>query len=52
MPTHVLRFWFDELLPAQWWRVDPELDRQIHDRFGETHRAAHGAHRRARSIRS
>jgi uncharacterized protein (DUF924 family) len=40
MPAHVLRFWFDELSPAQWWRVDPELDRLIRDRFGETHRAA------------
>ncbi len=40
MPASVLRFWFDELSPAQWWRVDPELDRLISHRFGETHRAA------------
>lgn len=30
----MLRFWFEELSPARWWRVDPELDRLIHDHFG------------------
>ncbi|MEJ7137158.1 DUF924 family protein [Amphibiibacter pelophylacis] len=37
----ILNFWFEELSPAQWWRVDPDLDKTISDRFGETHRAAH-----------
>jgi uncharacterized protein (DUF924 family) len=36
----ILRFWFEELTPAQWWRVDPELDNTIQARFGELHRAA------------
>lgn len=36
----VIRFWFDELEPAQWWKKDPLLDREIETRFGETHRAA------------
>jgi uncharacterized protein (DUF924 family) len=36
----VLKFWFEELTPAQWWRVDSELDRAIRQRFGELHRAA------------
>ena len=33
----VLQFWFRELEPAQWWRVDPALDRTISERFGELH---------------
>jgi uncharacterized protein (DUF924 family) len=36
----ILKFWFEELAPAQWWRVDTELDSAIHHRFGEVHRAA------------
>jgi uncharacterized protein (DUF924 family) len=36
----ILTFWFDELKPAQWWRVDTELDSAIHHRFGDVHRAA------------
>jgi len=36
----VLRFWFEELEPAQWWQKDAELDRQIADRFGEIHQSA------------
>ncbi|HBG51963.1 DUF924 domain-containing protein [Candidatus Macondimonas diazotrophica] len=31
---NVLTFWFDELTPRQWWRVDPDLDAQIACRFG------------------
>jgi uncharacterized protein (DUF924 family) len=30
----ILKFWFDELSPKQWWVKDPVLDRQIADRFG------------------
>ncbi len=30
----VLRFWFVELAPRDWWRKDPELDRRIASRFG------------------
>jgi uncharacterized protein (DUF924 family) len=36
----VIRFWFEELQPAQWWRVDDGVDQQIRDRFGALHRAA------------
>jgi uncharacterized protein (DUF924 family) len=36
----VLRFWFEELAPAQWWKVDPALDRLIAERFGELHAQA------------
>ena len=40
MFQQVLLFWFDELQPAQWWRVDPALDSLIRDRFGSTLMAA------------
>jgi uncharacterized protein (DUF924 family) len=36
----VLKFWFEELAPAQWWVRDQALDRQISERFGELHRRA------------
>lgn len=32
----ILSFWFQELTPSQWWRVDPELDATIRSRFGKT----------------
>jgi uncharacterized protein (DUF924 family) len=32
-PEEVLRFWFEELTPADWWRKDPALDRAITARF-------------------
>ena len=35
----VLRFWFDEIEPAQRWRADPDFDERIRARFGELHRA-------------
>jgi uncharacterized protein (DUF924 family) len=37
----VLRFWFAEIDPAQWWKVDPSFDAAIRERFGELHRSAH-----------
>ncbi|RUR32476.1 DUF924 domain-containing protein [Vreelandella andesensis] len=33
----VLKFWFDELTPAQWFKKDPDMDQQIAARFGATH---------------
>jgi uncharacterized protein (DUF924 family) len=36
----ILQFWFHEIQPAQWWKVDPEFDRLIADRFGDLHRQA------------
>ena len=29
----VLKFWFHELPPAQWWKKNPELDAAINKRF-------------------
>jgi uncharacterized protein (DUF924 family) len=40
MHNTILKFWFEELIPAQWWKVDAELDKMIYKRFGEIHRAA------------
>lgn len=36
----VLSFWFEELTPAQWWKVDPSLDQAMAERFGELHQQA------------
>lgn len=36
----VLEFWFKEIAPAQWWKKDAALDRQIAQRFGDVHRQA------------
>jgi uncharacterized protein (DUF924 family) len=36
-PEAILAFWYSELKPADWWAANPELDRQIAERFGETH---------------
>lgn len=35
-PDQILRFWFDELTPKQWFAKDAELDRLITERFGDT----------------
>jgi uncharacterized protein (DUF924 family) len=36
----VLQFWFHEITPAQWWKVDPAFDRLVTDRFGDLHAQA------------
>jgi uncharacterized protein (DUF924 family) len=33
----VLQFWFEEISPARWWKVDTEFDRLIVERFSELH---------------
>ncbi|MGI3132050.1 DUF924 family protein [Halopseudomonas pachastrellae] len=33
----VIEFWFGELKPVQWWRVDPGLDRFMRERFASLH---------------
>lgn len=40
MQKEILHFWFEELSPAQWWRVDLELDQRIKMRFSEVHQSA------------
>ena len=36
----VLQFWFKEITPAQWWKVDPAFDSLVAERFGEIHAQA------------
>ena len=38
MFQEILKFWFEELEPAQWWKKDENLDRMIVERFSEIHR--------------
>ena len=40
MHESILEFWFHEILPAQWWKVDPEFDQLIAERFSDVHRRA------------
>jgi uncharacterized protein (DUF924 family) len=40
MPHAVLQFWFQEVTPAQWCKVDPAFDRLIAEHFGELHQQA------------
>lgn len=36
----ILQFWFKEISPSQWWKLDPEFDRQIVERFSDIHAQA------------
>ncbi len=40
MYQQVLRFWFEETQPAQWWKKDEAFDRQIAARFSDLHAMA------------
>ena len=40
MFEEVLRFWFAEIAPSQWWKVDPAFDEAIAKRFASLHAAA------------
>lgn len=33
----VIRFWFEEIAPAQWWKVDAQFDQRIAERFAALH---------------
>lgn len=33
-PQDILAFWFEQTLPARWWKADPEFDALIAGRFG------------------
>ena len=37
MHESVFQFWFHEISPPQWWKVDAEFDRHIVDRFSNLH---------------
>jgi uncharacterized protein (DUF924 family) len=36
----VLQFWFTEITPAQWWKVDPAFDELVAERFADIHAQA------------
>lgn len=40
MYQEVLRFWFEEIEPSQWWKKSDGFDQLIVDRFSETHARA------------
>jgi uncharacterized protein (DUF924 family) len=40
MVEEVLGFWFDELMPGEWWMKDTALDQQIRERFSDIHAQA------------
>lgn len=40
MHQSVLEFWFREISPKKWWKVDPALDRLIAARFFDLHKRA------------
>lgn len=40
MYTEIMKFWFEETEPAQWWKKDENLDRKIIERFSALHRYA------------
>ena len=40
MHTAVLHFWFNDILPVQWWKVDPAFDALVRARFGALHAQA------------
>lgn len=39
-PETLLRFWFQEIPEAQWWKPDDALDALLGQRFGDWHAAA------------
>ncbi len=36
----ILGFWFEEIQPAQWWKIDPAFDELVRSRFGALHERA------------
>ena len=36
----IIKFWFDEIDPKQWWVKNRDFDRLIADRYGDIHRQA------------
>lgn len=40
MHQEILKFWFEDTEPAQWWKKDENFDRIIIERFSELHRRA------------
>ena len=43
MYNTILDFWFNEIEPSQWWKVDPEFDAFIDKRFSDLYQKANCA---------
>ena len=39
-PEDIIRFWFEETEPAQWWKKDPAFDQIVQQRYAGLHAAA------------
>ncbi len=37
MYQEILKFWFEEIEPSQWWSKDEQLDQVIVERFSDIH---------------
>ena len=40
MYRDILKFWFEEIEPSQWWAKDDDFDRLLIDRFSDVHAKA------------
>ncbi len=40
MYQEILKFWFEEIEPSQWWIRDEQLDQAILERFSNIHAKA------------
>ena len=40
MHNDLIKFWFSELKPSQWWQKDVAFDAMIKTRFGQLHEQA------------
>jgi len=40
MYSEILKFWFEEIKPAQWWKKSDAFDQLLRDRFSSTHAKA------------
>lgn len=39
-PDEIVRFWFEETVPARWWTRNADFDRTVAERFGALHGVA------------
>ncbi|MBL4941515.1 MAG: DUF924 domain-containing protein [Colwellia sp.] len=40
MHNNILKFWFEQLTPQQWWQKSDDLDNDIQQKFGDLHQQA------------
>ena len=39
-PETILKFWYEDITPKQWWEKDAEFDALLKEKFGEVHALA------------